>query len=264
MFVNTIDPVLFTLGPLEIRWYGLVYVLGFLAAYYVLQKTVLSAKEADSAILWMLLGMFLGSRTFHFLFYHQGSWNLLDFFAVWQGGMSFHGGFTGIVLALWLWSRKNKKNFYELADITVIVAAFFLALGRLANFSNSEIVGHTTNVAWCVEFPNAYAPYNEGCRHPTQLYAFVKNIFIGTVTLLLWRTKKFSHGFIFWTFALLYGILRFTVNSLRADPVVLGAWIKTGHILSLVLILVAGYFLITNHKEDLAKLFKKSKGKKKR
>lgn len=255
-FVQTIDPVLFTLGPLEIRWYGLVYVAGFLVAYWALQKTLLSAKETDSLILWMLIGMFVGSRTFHFLFYAPPGQSLLDFFAVWQGGMSFHGAFVGIALAMWLWSRKNNKNFFELADLTVVVASFFLALGRMANFTNSEIVGTVTNAPWCVEFPNAHPPHNEGCRHPTQLYAAAKNVVIGLATLALWKTKRFSPGFVFWTFTLLYGILRFAVNTLRTDPVVLGAWLKTGHILSSVLILVAVWALATRHKRDFTKLFK--------
>ena len=256
MFVNTIDPVLLSLGPLEVRWYGLVYVVGFLVAYYVLQKSLLSQQEADGLVIYMLLGMFVGSRLFHFLFYHPGGASLLDFFAVWQGGMSFHGGFVGVVAAIWLWCRRHKKDFFVIADLVAVVAAFFLALGRLANFSNSEIVGYTTNVAWCVEFPNAHPPFDEGCRHPAQLYAFVKNVCIGTVALLLWRTKQFAPGFVFWSFTLLYGVLRFAVQTVRADPVVLGAWIKTGHVLSAVLVVVAVWALWTRHKNDLAKLFK--------
>ncbi len=261
-FINTLNPVLFTLGPLEVRWYGLVYVLGFFAAYWVLKKTLLSPKEADSVIVWMLVGMILGSRTFHFLFYHPGSWNILDFFAVWQGGMSFHGGFLGVTLGLFLWSRRYKKNFFALADITVVVAAFFLALGRLANFTNSEIVGTVTSVSWCVEFPLAHPPFNEGCRHPTQLYAFVKNVVIGSVLVLLLRAKRFSHGFAFWSFMFLYGVFRFAVNTLRDDPVVLGAWLKTGHVLSAVLVLVAVYALYTRHASDCTKLFNPGREKK--
>lgn len=265
MFVNTIDPVLFSIGPLAIRWYGLVYALGFVAVYIALTRTnTLKPKDADSFLLWLIVGMLIGARTFHFLFYQGIPQSILEFFAVWQGGMSFHGALLGLGIAGWWWAKRNNKNFWELADISSIVAAFFLALGRIANFTNSEIIGQVSTTPWCVEFPNAPnvadatgIPLNEECRHPTQIYAMIKNLFLGTVLLLLWKKKRYAHGFVFWSFVTLYGILRFTVQFWRTDAVV-AFGLQWGHYLSLVLVIVGAAVLWNKHLADLRKLIKRS------
>jgi phosphatidylglycerol---prolipoprotein diacylglyceryl transferase len=251
-FTHNLDPVAVSIGPLSIHWYGLVYFAGFLSAYIAYRKLLqLTAKEADSLVLYQLLGMLFFSRVFIFVFYYPHLFSITEFFAVWRGGMSFHGGLVGLLSATWLWARLNQKNAWEIADLGAVIAAFFLALGRVANFVNAEIIGTRTDVAWCVQYPGV-----EGCRHPVQLYAAIKNLAMGSVLVLLWRSKKvFQPGFIFWCFATLYGVLRFFMQFYRTDSVVLFG-LQAGHLLSLVLLVVAVYVLFTRHRLDAKKLLK--------
>ena len=221
MFVNTIDPVLFSLGPLQVRYYGLMYVIGFVLAYFFLVKLSkerelpFSKDDIEEFLLWAIVGVIVGSRIVYVLAYNLSYYiqNPLQVFAIWQGGLSFHGGLIGIILvALWF-CRKHKVSFYKLADIVVIPAALGLALGRIGNFLNSELVGRVTSLPWGVEF-NQEGVY----RHPSQLYESLKNFFMFGV---LWniRNKKFRDGFLFWMFIMMYGVLRFVIEFFRApDP----------------------------------------------
>ncbi|MFT4249863.1 MAG: prolipoprotein diacylglyceryl transferase [Candidatus Woesearchaeota archaeon] len=253
MFVHNFDPVLVSFGPVSIHWYGLVYVLGFIGLYFGMRRLAgLTQEEADSLVLYAMLGLVLGARAFFFLFYRPDLFSLGEFFAVWRGGMSFHGGFVGLVIALYYWCKRYKYSFWRLADVGALLAGFFLFLGRLANFVNAEIVGVVSDASWCVLFPG----YEE-CRHPVQLYAAIKNLVIGGCMVLLYRSRKFSEGFVFWCFTLLYGVLRFAVNFFRDDPVILFSWLKMGHLLSLGLVVVAVVVLTRSYWVDVAALFKK-------
>ncbi|MBW2964285.1 prolipoprotein diacylglyceryl transferase, partial [Candidatus Woesearchaeota archaeon] len=182
-FVHNINPVLLDLGPVEIRYYGLVYVLGFLLVYLyfdwlIKRKRIRMDKDGlYDLIFYNMLGVLIGSRLVHCIFW-EPSYYLLrpwEIFYVWQGGMAFHGGLAGVALATWLWWKKTGKKipYAKLADHLAIPAVFILALGRIANFVNGELPGKVTDVWWCWYFPGV-----EGCRHPQVLYSAAKRLLV--------------------------------------------------------------------------------------
>ncbi|MBU0980753.1 MAG: prolipoprotein diacylglyceryl transferase [Nanoarchaeota archaeon] len=238
MFIHSIDPVLFSIGPLEIRYYGLVYVIGFLLLYFLLPKLAkqkglkLSKEDASDLIIYLVIGVIAGARLFHVFVYNPSYYlsHPAEILAVWQGGLSFHGGFLGAVTAGWLFCRKKKFNLLDLADLTVIPLGIALGLGRIANFINAELYGFRTGVPWAVKFPNA-----EGFRHPSQLYESAKNFFIFGV---LWNVKnlKLPRGALFTLFTFMYGVLRFSVEFFREREnlflnISTGQWLSLGMII---------------------------------
>ncbi|HHE36380.1 MAG TPA: prolipoprotein diacylglyceryl transferase [Candidatus Woesearchaeota archaeon] len=250
MFFHNINPVLGTIGPLEIRYYGLVYALGFLVTYFLLRWAAkkkkiknLTPSRADTLIIYLILGAIIGARLFLFIFYHPIELIRKPFevLMLWHGGMSFHGGIIGVVIAGLLFCKKHKISFYELADLLVIPAAFFLFLGRIANFINGELVGIRTSVPWCVVFKDY-----EGCRHPSQIYEALKNLLIFFVLLFLYTKKslkkKLGQGIIFWSFVIMYGMLRFVVTFWREDPRFLG--LSIGQYLCLLMIIIGSVALL--------------------
>ncbi len=247
-FTLNLDPVLFSFGPLEIRYYGLVYVLGFLLAYFVLmhysRKLRISKDDVENYLVWLIIGVILGSRLFHVLFW-QPSYFLnhpWEIFMIWKGGMAFHGGLIAVVVVSYLFAKKKKVHLAKLADILTIPAVLVLALGRIANFINGELWGTVTNVPWCVNFKGA-----EGCRHPTQIYGALKRFFIFGMLLFLNR-KKYKDGFLFWVFVGLMGLGRFFINFVRVDGRFLG--LSVGQCFSLLMVFVAVYVLMKYYKNE--------------
>lgn len=247
-FTSTIDPVLLQLGPFAIRYYGLAYVLGFLFGWWWLKRAArmgklkLTDKQIEDLIFWLMVGVVAGARFGHVLF-----WNLpyflshpLKIFAVWEGGMAFHGGLIGIIVAGWFFSRKHDISFLRLADIITIPAVFALALGRIANFANAELYGPITDASWCVNFPSI-----EGCRHPYQLYSALKRTTIGVLLLML-AQKPQKDGTIFWCFLWLISAGRFMLDFLRVDTRWLG--FSIGQYLSLTVLIVATFALLRTRK----------------
>jgi phosphatidylglycerol:prolipoprotein diacylglycerol transferase len=264
MFINNINPVIATIGPFEIRYYGLVYAIGFLVAYFLLRsiakkKTIpnFSVEKADTFMLYLIIGAIAGARLLLFVFYYPKTLitNPLEVFMTWHGGMSFHGGLVGAVIAGLIFCKRHKVSFYKLADFLVLPLALFLIFGRIANFINGELVGKKTNVPWCVVFKDY-----EGCRHPSQLYESAKNLAIFITLSILYFNKelkkKFKDGIIFWLFVLMYGVLRFIITFWRDDPRFLG--LSGGQYLCILMVVVSIYFLfrITRIKkrEDKKKL----------
>jgi phosphatidylglycerol:prolipoprotein diacylglycerol transferase len=255
-FIHNINPVLLNLGPFEIRYYGLVYVIGFLVIYFALKyysnKGILklTKQEVESFALYLMLGVLIGARIFVVfgwsfllgdpLYYLM---NPLKIFAVWEGGMSLHGGIVGILLAGYLYCKKKKLNLAKTADLLTIPGVFILALGRIANFINGELVGTITNLPWCFKFKN----YN-GCRHPVQLYAAAGRALLGGYLLLI-NKHKHKNGFIFWIFITLMGIGRFFCDFVRYDPRLLG--LSFGQYLSIVMIIAGIYVLIKYYRKEL-------------
>ncbi len=244
MIINTIDPVLFSLGPLQIRYYGVIYALGFILAYlfltYAIRKgrITLTNKDLDDLFLHLIIGVVVGARLFHFIFYQPQTIlnDPLEMLFIWHGGLSFHGGLVGAGLALYFFSRKKKISWISLADALGVPAALALALGRIANFTNHELYGQVTNVPWCVVFATA-----EGCRHPYQIYAALSHLLLFAVLLYVYFRQR-RNGLTLWTFVFLYGALRFLTDFFRDDPRLLG--ISMGQFLSLVMALVGGYVLV--------------------
>jgi phosphatidylglycerol---prolipoprotein diacylglyceryl transferase len=255
------DPVIASFSIFEIRYYGLVYVFGFILIYLWLwfgikkKKIDLDTEELDTLMLYLMLGVILGSRLFHVFIWEPVYYfsNPLQIFAVWNGGMAFHGGLIGSAFAIWLFCKKEsikKKgiSLAKLADYLVIPGIFALALGRIANFLNGELPGTVTNVPWCFNFPGY-----EGCRHPSQLYGAIKRFIILGIIVVFDRVyiakNSVKDGFLFWLFVGLMGIGRFILNFFRDDLRLFG--LSTGQYLGLgmFIIAVAVYFKYYYHKE---------------
>jgi len=252
-FYQNINPTLIEIGPFSVRYYGLVYVIGFLVATYILIKLAkankikkLNEDKVGDLMLYLLMGGVLGARLVHILleinYYFK---NPLEIFMIWHGGMAFIGGLAGGILASYFFCRKNKINFYEIADFIVLPFAFFLGLGRIANFINAEFVGRIANVPWCVYFQNYI-----GCRHPSQIYEALKNFAIFGILLFFYLRKdknknKLKDGFVFWLFIALYGLLRFITNFFREDP--LYFHLSIGQWMSLVMFFTGAFVLIRNY-----------------
>lgn len=257
MYVHNLDPVIFAIGPLAVHWYGLVYALGFLFAYWYVgraakeKRIALTPKQADDFVFWMIILSIVTARLAYVFIYNPSFYfdNPLKIFAVWEGGLSFHGGLAGAALALWRTQKKTGVRFYQIADLLVIPFAFVLVFGRLANFINGELPGRITDAVWCVQFPGY-----DGCRHPSQLYEAGKNLLV-FVTLLLMNSwepirSRLKEGTLFWSFVILYGLGRFLTDFYRApdptDPLFLG--ILLGQWLSLAMTIIGAWFLYKMHK----------------
>lgn len=244
-------PILFSIGPLAIRYYSLAYIAGFIIAYIALKKEY-GKEQAEGLLSWLIVGVIVGARLGEALFYRPSIFftDPLEIFMIWRGGMSFHGGLIGAMLAGWWYARKHKMQFLRLADTLVLPAAIGLAIGRIANWLNGELVGTVTNVAWCMEFPGY-----EGCRHPSQLYeSFYMFVIAG---VLWWRHgRKHQDGFLFVVFVTLYGLFRFSFNFLRDDPRWVLGLIGTGQLLSLLMFFGGLYVLLTKYKKSLRQVFR--------
>jgi len=236
-----IDPVILKIGFLEIRYYGIVYVIGFLLAYYLLarnsKKIGIDMKQVDDYVVYLMLGVIIGARIFHFIFSDPLIFfrDPLELFKVWHGGMSFFGGLFGAIIATHMFCRKFKARCLRIADIVVLPASFGLAIGRIANFINNELYGTITDVSWCINFPNI-----AGCRHPYQLYASFSHFVMLGILIYLYK-KKLRKGTIFFSFILIYGIFRLITDFFREDPrfLALTVW----QYLSVVLVSVSIYYL---------------------
>ncbi|RJQ15525.1 prolipoprotein diacylglyceryl transferase [Candidatus Woesearchaeota archaeon] len=242
MFIHNINPVLVSLGPLQIRYYGLVYVIGFLLAHFILIKLAekkkiqnLTKERVENYIIFLILFVLIGARLFEVLLWEPSYYfaNPSEIIKVWHGGLSFHGGLVfGVLWTIW-YCRKYKIKFFQIADILVIPMAIMLFFGRIANFINGELWGTVTNAPWAVNFNHETAAGELVYRHPSQLYEALKNLFIFGVLFGL-KKKKLPDGFLFWMFVALYGYLRFIVNFWRVDvPIVFG--FSVGQIMSLVM-----------------------------
>lgn len=251
MFSLTINPILVSIGPLSIRYYGLVYALGFLFTYFYLQFQIkkkrlhITLDQLDTLIIAVIIGVVLGGRLGEYIFWQPKVLlsNPLQVLKIWQGGMSFHGGIIGVALATWWFCKKYKVKFYELTDNFVIPASLTLAFGRAANFINQELVGRVTNVPWCVHFVNAPNPTDRiGCRHPSQLYETVKNLAIFFILLAHEQRqqlrKKYRDGYLTWLFVLLYGLFRTVANIWRDETRWVFGIFGTGQLMSIIMAII--------------------------
>jgi phosphatidylglycerol:prolipoprotein diacylglycerol transferase len=239
-----IDPIAISMFSLEIRWYGIYYALAFLCSYYFIMyfsKDFKLRKEfVEDVFLYMMIFSVLGGRIFFILFYelHYYLINPSQIFAVWQGGMSIHGGIFFGFLTLVYHARKEKINFFRLTDLFVIPLALALAFGRLINYVNQELVGKITTSNFGIVFPL----YDNEKRIPYQLFAGLKNLFVFQVLLYLQFFKKYNPGQISGWFLILYSSGRFLLDFLRVPTVDLGI-ISMGQLLNLIYLL-AGMFIL--------------------
>ena len=254
-----IDPVLVEIGPVIIRWYALAYIAGLVLGWrYMIwlagqAGALIKPEDADDFLVWAVLGVILGGRLGYVLFYKPAYYlaNPSEIVQTWQGGMSFHGGFLGVLIATVLFCRMRKIRFWAFIDLAAVVTPIGLFFGRIANFINSELWGRTTDVAWGVVFPNG-GPYP---RHPSQLYeAALEGLVLLVVLHLVWRRESLRSkpGVISGAFLIGYGLSRVIVEFYRQPDAHLGyLWggATMGQLLSIPMIL-AGMALIAYAKKQ--------------
>lgn len=250
-----IDPVAFEIGPIAVRWYSLAYLFGLLGAWWIAVR--LSAKSSSSFTpvliadfaLWAMLGIILGARVGYVIFYNPMVYlnNPLEIFALWHGGMSFHGGFVGLLLAMIVYAHVKKISFWDISDIVACVAPLGLLLGRIANFINGELYGRINlDIPWAVEFEQG----GGFPRHPSQLYeAFAEGLLPLVAFTLLWWLVPYVRkhkGFMSGAFLVWYAVARSFCEVFRQPDVqigFIGNYFTMGQLLSIPL-MVAGVVVL--------------------
>lgn len=253
-----IDPVLFSIGPLSVRWYGMMYLFGFLFAMWLANRRADKpgsgwTREQVSDLLFAgFLGVVIGGRVGYVLFYNFELFlaDPLYLFKVWTGGMSFHGGLLGVITAMFWYARRQQRTFFGVADFVAPLVPFGLGMGRLGNFMNSELWGRVTDVPWAFVFPNG-GPLP---RHPSQLYELVLEGIV-LFFILNWFIKKPRPlGAVSGLFLIGYGTFRFLVEFVREPDVQLGLFgdvISMGQILSTPMIIFGMIFMVWAYQRQM-------------
>ena len=245
MFINNFDPVAFQIISFEIRWYSLAYILGIIIGWILCKKIFIKNldihQKFDDYITYLIIGIIIGGRLGYVLFYNFGYYinNILDIFKIWQGGMSFHGGLLGIIVASFLFAKKDNQDLFVYTDLVSLVAPIGIFFGRLANFINSELYGKVTEVPWAVTFVQV----DNLSRHPSQLYEAFCECIILFILLLYFRNKNFlaKPGLISGLFLIFYSVFRFCIEFFRVPDEQIGYLIfnlSMGQIISLVFIMI--------------------------
>tara|TARA_Y100000816_G_scaffold105798_1_gene73704 strand:- start:294 stop:1061 length:768 start_codon:yes stop_codon:yes gene_type:complete len=242
MFINNFDPVAIEIFSLEIRWYSLSYIIGILIGWYLAKKFFVSKNiyhRFDDYITFVIIGLILGGRLGYVLFYNLNFYinNPFDILKLWQGGMSFHGGVLGIIIASIIFAKKNDDNFFEYLDVVALVSPIGIFFGRISNFINSELYGSITNVPWAVTFIQV----DNLPRHPSQLYEALLEGLILFLILIYFKNKFLNKpGLISGLFLIFYSIFRFFVEFYRVPDEQLGYIflnLSMGQVISLIFML---------------------------
>jgi phosphatidylglycerol:prolipoprotein diacylglycerol transferase len=251
MFIQNINPDILNIGPFAIRFYGIVYALGFLWVTHVLSKkaergkikNLTSEKAVDLVTIGMIAGL-IGARLIHviseFSLYQN---NLLDVFAVWKGGLGFHGGLIGGIGAMYLYCRKHKINLLDILDTISVPLALVTAFGRVANFINSEHLGFPSSQPWCVVFQRI----DDVCRHPVQIYESITQVAIFGI-LLFAGTRKHKRGMITGLYLVSYAIFRIITDFFRETHAVYMFSLSGSQILCILMIIIGGAIIYSSKK----------------
>jgi phosphatidylglycerol:prolipoprotein diacylglycerol transferase len=226
MFINNFDPVALNFFSLEIRWYSLSYIFGILLAWIYCKKFLAKDEKIlglfDDLISYIIIGVVLGGRLGYIIFYNLSyySKNLLEVFMIWEGGMSFHGGLLGVIIATYIFSKKNNINPYLFLDLISMSAPIGIFLGRVANFINSELYGRETNLFWSVKFEKIDNTF----RHPSQIYeAIFEGVILFILLNFIFKKQVYkSPGLISAIFLIFYSIFRFFIEFTREPDVQIG------------------------------------------
>ena len=234
-YVHNLDPIAFSIGPLAIRWYGLMYLIGFLL-FLVLGKLRardpwrdMKSQDVDDLLFYGMIGTIVGGRLGHVLFYGPLSYylaNPLDIFAVWKGGMASHGGIIGVIVAMALFARARHKSFLRVADFVVPLVPLGLGAGRIGNFINGELWGRAADASlpWAVVFPQAGDAL---ARHPSQIYQFLLEGVTLFAILWIYSRKPRAPGTVGSLFLIFYGLLRI-VGEVFREPEALYGYMPLG------------------------------------
>tara|TARA_Y100000590_G_C15704497_1_gene1008077 strand:+ start:21 stop:827 length:807 start_codon:yes stop_codon:yes gene_type:complete len=249
MIVHNFDPVLVDFGFIQIRWYSIAYIvgitLGWLYAIIIIKKTstkhnivLVNTKSFDDLIIYLIFGIIIGGRLGYVFFYDFNYFieNYIEILKIWKGGMSFHGGLFGVIIATLFFAKNKKISFFKFTDIISCVAPIGLFMGRIANFINGELIGKTTNLPWAVIFPGG----GNMPRHPSQLYeAFLEGVLLFILINYLALKKNFllKTGYISAIFLIFYSLLRIFVENFREPDSHLGYYFNyfsMGTLLSII------------------------------
>lgn len=246
-----IDPIIFSIGPVALRWYGMMYLVGFLGAMFIANKAadksdgVWTRNEVSDLLFYGFLGVILGGRI-GYVFFYQFDYFLAEplyLFKIWTGGMSFHGGLLGVITAIFLFAKSRNKSFLQVGDFVAPLVPIGLGMGRLGNFINAELWGRQTDVPWAMVFPTDSLQLP---RHPSQLYEFFLEGVVLFIILYFVTRKPRTLGLASGTFLIGYGVFRTIVEFFREPDAHLGlyfSFISKGQILSIPMIL-AGILII--------------------
>ncbi|MDC0865771.1 prolipoprotein diacylglyceryl transferase [Candidatus Pelagibacter sp.] len=245
MFINNFDPVAFQIMSFEIRWYSLAYITGIIIGWLLCKKVFIQKSDInekfDDYIAYLVIGMIVGGRLGYIIFYNFSYYinNFFDIFKVWEGGMSFHGGLIGIIIASMLFTKKHNQDSFLYMDLVSLVAPIGIFFGRLANFINSELYGTPTDIPWAVTFIQV----DNLSRHPSQLYEAILEGIILFIILMYFKNKDYlkKPGLISGLFLIFYSIFRFFIEFVRVPDEQLGHLIfelSMGQIISLIFFVI--------------------------
>ncbi|WP_296043909.1 prolipoprotein diacylglyceryl transferase [uncultured Alteromonas sp.] len=237
-----IDPVIVSLGPLSVRWYGMMYLLGFIAAYLLAKKRLPNSPwnrdQLSDLLFWGFVGVIIGGRLGYVLFYQWGLFveDPTYLFKIWTGGMSFHGGLLGVIAAMVWQAKRLNASFFQVADFIAPLVPIGLGAGRIGNFLNAELWGRTTDVPWAIIFPGA----GPQPRHPSQLYEFALEGVLLFIILWLYSARPRPTGAVGGLFLMGYGTFRFIVEFYREPDAHIGLYqvgLSQGQLLCIPMIL---------------------------
>ena len=245
MFINNFDPVAFQIMSFEIRWYSLAYIAGIIIGWMLCKKIFIQKSDInekfDDYVTYLVIGIIIGGRLGYIIFYNFNYYinNFFDIFKVWEGGMSFHGGLIGIIVASILFSKKNNQDSFLYMDLVSLVAPIGIFFGRLANFINSELYGTPTDIPWAVTFIQV----DNLSRHPSQLYEAILEGVILFIILMYFKNKDYlkKPGLISGLFLIFYSLFRFFIEFVRVPDEQLGYLIfelSMGQIISLIFFVI--------------------------
>ncbi|MCK5720028.1 MAG: prolipoprotein diacylglyceryl transferase [Thiomargarita sp.] len=254
-----IDPVLLQLGPLKIHWYGIMYLIGFTAAWWLGSKRmqnswspIVNAEQLSDLIFYGALGVIIGGRLGYILFYDFFTFLSypLNIFKIWQGGMSFHGGFIGVLVAMWFYGRKINHSFFAITDFIAPLIAIGLGTGRIGNFINGELWGRPTDLPWGMVFPHV----DNLARHPSQLYQMLLEGVILFSILWLFSKRPRPIMAVSGLFLITYGFFRFLIEFVRVPDAHLGfiafEWMTMGQLLSLPMLIMGIVLMLLAYRHN--------------
>ena len=257
MFINNFDPVAFTFFSLQIKWYSISYILGIVLGWSYCKKKLIEDKKIlnlfDDLIVYIIIGIIIGGRLGYVLLYNLQYYleNFSEILMIWNGGMSFHGGLVGVIISVFLFSKKHKIDKYIFLDLISLSAPIGIFFGRLANFVNSELFGKETDVLWSVKF----LAVDNISRHPSQIYeAILEGIILFILLNYIFKKKIFTKpGIISALFLILYSLFRFLAEFFRVPDLQIGYLVfdlSMGQIVSVVFFSIGIYLFFKKKNES--------------
>ncbi len=255
-----IDPVIFSIGDFSVRWYGLMYLIGFASAMWLANRYAdkpdsgWTRDQVSDLLFAGFMGVILGGRAGYVLFYHFDYFlaDPLYLFRMWEGGMSFHGGVIGVILAIYWYAKRNQRSFLSVGDLICPLLPIGLGAGRIGNFINGELWGRVSDVPWAIVFPHG----GPSPRHPSQLYEFFLEGVVLFIMLHWYASKKPPAGAVGGLFLVGYGTFRFIVEFFREPDAHLDLFfnlVSMGQILSTPMIIAGIAFIVAGYKREAVK-----------